>query len=177
LDPIVGTVLWRFEEACSGGGGKTAAYTNKSLYVRDLFDTSLSQNVNLVLDAATGKQLGKFGAQVIPAFNDNAGFFLSAGTLTAVDSSTGNTLWTFSGDGMLISAPIVIDNVVIIGSSSGMVYALNAANGNVTWSGSAGAGISGPDEQNAMLLTGFGAGDGYLVVPAGNVLNGWRVIP
>ena len=29
LDPIGGTVLWHFAEACSGGGGKTAAYANK----------------------------------------------------------------------------------------------------------------------------------------------------
>ena len=175
-DPIVGTVLWHFAEACSGGGGKTAAYANNSVYARDLFNTSSSQNVNLTLDAATGKQLGSFTSLVIPAFSDKDVFFLASGTVTAADLSTGTTLWTFAGDGMLVSAPIVIDNVVVVGSSSGTVYALNISNGNVLWSGPAGAAIAAPDEQNATLLTGLGAGDGYLVVPAGNILNGWRIV-
>jgi outer membrane protein assembly factor BamB len=179
LDPLVGTTLWHFAEGCSGGGGKTAVYANNSVYVRQLFDTSSNpyKDVNLRLDAATGKQLGTFSAGVVPAFSDKAGFFLNNGTLTATDLGTSNTLWTFTGDGMLISAPLVIDNVVVIGSSSGTVYALNAATGNVLWSGSAGGAIDGPDEQNATLTTGFGAGEGYLVVPAGNLLNGWRLVP
>jgi outer membrane protein assembly factor BamB len=83
----------------------------------------------------------------------------------------------FSFDGHLISAPIVIDNAAIIGSSSGNVYALDARNGDVLWSGSAGASIDGPDEQNATILTGLGAGDGYLVVLAGKVLSARRLVP
>jgi outer membrane protein assembly factor BamB len=71
----------------------------------------------------------------------------------------------------------VIDNVVVIGSSAGTVWALDETTGTTLWSTSAGAPIVGPDEQNATLTTGFGAGEGYLVVPAGNVLNGWRVVP
>ena len=177
FDPLVGTTLWHFAEGCSGGGGKTAVYANNSVYVRQLFDQSQSKSVNLVLDAGTGKQLGAFAAGPVPAFSDRAGFFMNNGTLTATDLSTGATLWTFAGDGMLVSAPIVIDNAVVIGSSSGTVYALDAAKGTVLWSGSAGAAIDGPDEQNATLTSGFGAGEGYLVVPAGNVLNGWRVVP
>jgi outer membrane protein assembly factor BamB len=152
-------------------------YANNSVYVRQLFDQSQSKDVNLVLDAGTGKQVGVFAAGPVPAFSDKSGFFMNNGTLTATDLSTGATLWTFAGDGMLVSAPIVIDNAVVIGSSSGTVYALDAAKGSVLWSGSAGAAIAGPDEQNATLTTGFGAGEGYLVVPAGNVLNGWRVVP
>jgi hypothetical protein len=176
LDPIVGTVLWRFDEGCSGGGGKTVAYANSKAYVRQLLDTATTTNVDLIFDAATGKQLGTFNSSVIPAFSATTGFFLSNGELNAIDLATGSPNWSFAGDGQLVSAPIVIDNALVVGSSSGMVYAIGSA-GNVLWSGPAGAPISAPDEQNAMLLTGFGAGDGYLVVPAGNVLNGWRVIP
>lgn len=177
FDPLAGTTLWHFAEGCSGGGGKTSAYANNSLYVRQLDDLSTSQDVNLVLSGASGAQLGTFAAGVIPAFSDTAGFFLYNNTLTATSLSTGATLWTFTGDGMLVSAPLVIDGTVVIASSSGNVYALNAANGSVLWSGSAGAAIAAPDEQNATLTTGLGSGDGYLVVPAGNVLNGWRIVP
>lgn len=176
-DPISSIVIWRFAEACSGGGGKTVAYVGSSVYVRDLFDTTQSKNVNLILDAASGVQTGMFSATVIPAFSATTGYFMTGGVLTATDLSTGNTVWTFTGDGNLISAPIVIDNTVVIGSSSGTVYALDANSGAQVWSGSAGAPIAGPDEQNAYILTGLGAGDGYLVVPAGNVLNGWRIVP
>jgi hypothetical protein len=177
LDPIGGTTLWHLAQGCSGGGGKTAVYANNSVYVRQLFGTSSDPVVNLRLDAATGKQLGTFSASVAPAFSDKAGFFLNNGALTAIGLGTGNTLWTFTGDGTLISAPLVIDSVVVIGASSGTVYALDAATGSVLWSGSAGGMIAGPDEINATLTTGFGAGEGYLVVPAGNVLNGWRLTP
>jgi outer membrane protein assembly factor BamB len=177
LDPIVGSVLWNFQEACSGGGGRTPAYANGDLYARVLFDTSLNKNANLVLDAETGKQLGTFSADVIPAFSSTAGFFLSSGTLTATDLSSGKTLWAFSGDGHLVSAPIVIDSVVVIGSASGTVYALDANTGASLWSGSAGGPIGPPNEEGGGPLTGLGAGEGYLVVPAGNVLSAWRVIP
>jgi outer membrane protein assembly factor BamB len=177
LDAVSTVVLWHFDLGCSGGIGWTDAYANNSVYVRGLDNPSVS-DVGIVLNAATGTQLGTFNSTAaIPAFSATAGFFLNGSTLTATDLSTGGTLWTFSGDGTLVSAPIVIDNAVVIGSSSGTVYALDSSSGNVLWSGSAGAAISGPHEQSGPVLTGFGAGDGYLVVPAGNVLNGWRIIP
>src|SRR5579864_2178540 len=177
FDPIVGTTLWHFAEGCFGGGGKTAVFANSAVYARELLHLNPTQDESLVLDGATGKKLGTFSAGPPPAFNDTTGFFQADGTLTATSLSSGNTLWTFTGDGGLVSAPIVIDNVVVVGSSSGAVYALDSSNGSVLWSGSAGAAIAAPDEQNAILTTGLGAGDGYLVVPAGTVLNGWRVIP
>jgi outer membrane protein assembly factor BamB len=81
------------------------------------------------------------------------------------------TLWTFSGDGGLDSAPIVVGSTVFVGSSSGMLYGLDLRRGQVVWSTNVGSGIPGPDEQNvSQPLTGLGAGQGLLVVPAGNRL-------
>ncbi len=173
FDPLTGSSLWHYAGPCSGGGGKTPAYANKQLFVRDPTGSPPAQ----IFDAETGAQLGTFSASTIPAFLGETGFFLNDGTLSAINQTTHDTQWTFMGDGGLVSAPIVIDNVVVIGSSHGAVYALDATSGNVIWSGSAGGPISGPDEQNALPLTGLGAGDGYLVVPAGNVLSAWRVVP
>jgi outer membrane protein assembly factor BamB len=85
-------------------------------------------------------------------------------------------LWSFAGDGHLVSAPIVIDNRVIVGSGTGNVCVLDAATGTQIWSGSAGAAISGPDEQGvSQPLAGIGAGEGYLIVPAGSVISAWHI--
>jgi outer membrane protein assembly factor BamB len=171
FDPISGTTDWHYDGGCGGGGGKTSVYFNNQLFVRD------PPNYQ-IFDAGTGAQVGSFAPSLIPAFSAQTGFFQNFGTLTAIDQSTHNTLWTFTGDGGLITAPIVIDTVVIVGSSSGTVYALDTISGSTVWSGPAGAALVGPDEQNVSTpLTGLGAGDGYLVVPAGTVLSAWRVIP
>jgi outer membrane protein assembly factor BamB len=112
----------------------------------------------------------------IPAFSPDAGFFSSGGTLRREDLAGGSVAWSFAGDGKLSSAPIVIDGVVIVGSTSGNVYAVDAATGAQTWVGSAGAPISAPDEQNVSApLTGLAAGEGYLVVPAGSSVAAWRI--
>jgi hypothetical protein len=52
-----------------------------------------------------------------------------------------------------------------------MIYGLSISRGKVVWSANVGAGIPAPDEQNlSQPLTGLGAGQGLLVVPAGNEL-------
>jgi len=145
------------------------------LYVRDEIST-----VAQILNAATGTQVGTFNAAFptpIPAFSTQTGFFQSAATLQAIDLSSHGVLWSFTGDNRLVSAPIVIDNVVIVGSSSGNVYAVDAASGSqIMWGANAGAPIEGPDEHNvSQPLTGFGAGEGYLIVPAGSKLSAWHI--
>lgn len=172
-------MLWRSVANCSGGGGKTVVYANGRVYARGLAGTS----PNAIFDAGTGAPLGSFGASAAPAFGANAAFFLNANvetglaTLTAADALTNAPLWSFRGDDRLVTAPIVIDGVVVVGSATGNVYALDAATGAVLWTGDAGASIDGPDEQNAVQLTGLGAGEGYLVVPAGARVTAWRLVP
>lgn len=179
FDLITGASLWHYSGPCSGGGGKTSAYANGLLYVRDFID--FNSPFGQIYDAASGTQVGAFNIgtfQVgpIPAFGATTGFFLNNGTLQAIDLTSRNLLWSFTGDGQLVSAPIVINQVVIVGSVSGKVYALDIATGAQLWSKSTGASIAGPDEQNvSQPLTGLGAGEGYLVVPAGNVLTAWKL--
>jgi outer membrane protein assembly factor BamB len=168
IDPIGGTILWHDATSCVGAGTFTPVYAGGSLYVLDLW--SSTGPLDEVLNPATGSQVGTFDASVSPAFSDTTGFYLLRGTLSATSLATGSTLWTFTGDGQLQTPPIVIDGTVVIASLSGTVYALDAATGSVLWTGSTGA------LSNAGNST-LGAGDGYLVVPAGSVLNGWRLIP
>jgi len=79
-------------------------------------------------------------------------------------------LWSFAGDGGLQSPTLIVNQVIYTGSNSGTLYALDLQ-GNQIWSTHLGAGISYSDEQNALLTSGLGAGDGLLVVPAGAILT------
>lgn len=175
--PYSGASLWHYNGGCTGGGGSTPALANSELYARNLGITS---NLNLIFDGGTGNDLGSFQAARIPAFNTTTGFFLANGsppTLSAMTLASKAVAWTFSGDGQLVSAPIVVNDKVIVGSASGVVYALDANTGATVWTGNAGAPIAAPDEINLAVLTGLGAGEGYLVVPAGSTITAWRLSP
>jgi outer membrane protein assembly factor BamB len=162
FDRTRGQPRWFNDGPCSGGGGKTAVYHAGRVYARDFTG-------NEILDASTGSLLGTFQAGPAPAFAGKIGLFLNGSTLQA--NSGRRTLWTFSGDGGLDTAPIVVGSTAFVGSSSGMLYGLDLRRGQVVWSTDVGAGIPGPDEQNvSQPLTGLGAGQGLLVVPAGNRL-------
>ena len=172
FDPISGLPLWHYSGVCEGGGGSTPAYANGQLYVRDVVSTPPDR----IFSAATGAPGPSFSATPIPALTAQTGYFLNAGTLTANDLTSNQALWSFTGDGLLVSAPIVIDQVVIIASSSGNVYALDAGTGSLLWQAAAGASIAAPDEVNVTApLTGLGAGEGYLVVPASSLLTAWHL--
>jgi outer membrane protein assembly factor BamB len=163
FDRTTGAQQWFSNSSCEGGGGKTPVVHGGRVYARDPIVG------NKLLNAKTGALLGTFQATPAPAFDGNTGLFLYNGTLTA--SSGSATLWSFTGDGGLDTAPIAVGNTVYVGSSSGELYGLSVTNGSVVWSTNVGSAISAPDEQNvAQPLTGLGAGQGLLVVPAGDNL-------
>ncbi len=166
FNAVTGQQLWHYSGGCEGGGGKTPVVHAGQVYVRDSFSTPTN---GLVLDATTGTKIGGFNSDAPPAFFGNLALFRNSGTLRGVNLSTGQTLWSFAGDGMLSSAPLIVNQTIYIGSSSGTLYGLNL-NGQQIWSTQLGATVAGLDEQNAYLTSGLGAGDGLLVVPAGGVL-------
>lgn len=177
FDPLVGTPLWHYAGGCFGGGGVTAVLSNGKLYTRDY----ASSPANQIFDAASGAQLGSFGPTVMPAFSPNTGFFVSSdvtatiSTLTAIDQVSGQTLWTYQG-GYIATPPIVIDGILVVANQAGNVYAMDVTSGALVWSGNTGTPLLGTDEQNAGQLTGLGAGEGWLVVPAGNTVVAWKVV-
>src|SRR5207248_9658620 len=120
-------------------------------------------------NASSGANLGSFSSDTPPAFVGNLALYMQSRTLRGIDVSTGGINWSFAGDGQLSSAPLIVNQTIYIGSSSGLLYALDL-NGSQVWSTNVGAPIPAPDEQNANLMTGFGAGDGVFVVPTGSVL-------
>jgi len=55
-------------------------------------------------------------------------------------------MWNFTGDGNLTTAPVVVNNTVLIGSSSGKVYGVDAGSGFQVWMGVSPKPINGDSE-------------------------------
>jgi outer membrane protein assembly factor BamB len=162
-----GAPIWHNNPPCEGGGGNTPVLNGGTLYVRDYIDAQKGYTFN----AASGAPGPRFDADTMPAIGASTGYFLHSKVLSAISlADLTSVAWTFTGDGYLTSAPIVVDNAVFVGSSNRNIYALDAQTGNVVWSMSLGDSITTPDEFNATILTGLGAGDGLVVVPATNHL-------
>jgi outer membrane protein assembly factor BamB len=164
---LTGTSLFADNGGCEGGGGTTAVVANSVFY------SLLGQPANgIYVDTTTGAQLGTFMADVVPAIDSASGFFLKSGTLSAKSLSDNSTLWSFQGDGGLVSSPIIVNQAVIVGSSSGLIYGLNAATGAQLWTTNAGGAINGGTSN---VISGLAAGDGLLVVPAGTTLSAYTL--
>jgi outer membrane protein assembly factor BamB len=165
--PMTGVSLFADNGACSGGGGTTAVVANNVLYslLGDLGN-------GIYVNATTGAQLGTFTADVVPAVNSSTGFFLQSGTLNARSLSDYSTMWSFRGDGGLVTSPIIVNQAVIVGSSSGQLYALDATTGAQLWTTNVGGPIS---AGNGNVISALAAGDGLLLVPAGNMLSAFTL--
>jgi outer membrane protein assembly factor BamB len=159
FQPLTGTQLFFTNTGCEGGGGATPVVANGLVYS----PAGNSNGGGLVLDASSGTALGSYTATGEPAFSATAGYFLQSGTLNALTSSNNTVLWSFTGDGLLSTSPIVVNQAVIVGSSSGNVYALNASTGQQLWTVNSGGTL-----QSGSTNSGLAAGDGLLIVPAGN---------
>jgi outer membrane protein assembly factor BamB len=125
-----------------------------------------------VLDASNGTKAGEFNCDVPSSFIGNLALYLQSGTLLGIDIPSGQVLWRFTGDGGLQSSPLIVNQTIYVGSSSGTLFGLNMS-GQQIWSTQVGAPIPAPDEQNAYPTTGLGAGDGLLIVSAGSVLSAY----
>ena len=172
LSPSTGSVIWNFNASCFGAGGRTPVFYNGRVYIRN------NSFGNLALDSGTGIPVGEIQALPAPAFHGSTGFFLNVSTLEAREINTGTLKWSFTGDGTLSSAPIVVNGTVYIGSTSGKLYALNESTGANVWTGTVGASVNRPDENSISVpLTGLGAGEGLVVVPASNLLVAYSGTP
>jgi hypothetical protein len=151
---------------CEGGGGATPVVDGGQVYVRDDF---CDPTTGLVLDANTGNTIGGFNSDTPPAFIGNLALYFQGGTLVGVDIPSGQQLWSFAGDGGLTSAPVIVNQTIYIGSSSGTLFGLSTS-GQQIWSTQVGAPIPFPDEGNAIATTGLGSGDALLIVPTESTL-------
>ena len=172
FDPVSGVQLWNNNGGCEGGGGATPVVANGVLYSPN--DTS--GYAGITLDASNGTVLGSFQADTIPAIGATTGYFLQSGILRAVSLASNTILWSFAGDGSLTGAPIVVNGYVFISSSAGNLYALDSATGQQIWLVNLGAPVdSGSGFDYGIPFSGLGAGQGLLVVPAGNTVTAYTL--
>jgi len=166
IAPGDGGIIWRHDgtQCTSGPAAESVAYGGR-LYMRESVTSTQT-----ILDSATGAAVWTYTSDTPPAFAGNLAYFLHGHTLEAHNLPGLGIAWTFAGDGGLVTAPLVVNGVVYVGSSTGTLYGLDATNGTLRWFGSVGAAMSGPDPFFADELTGFGAAEGTLVVPAGTHL-------
>jgi hypothetical protein len=155
-----GTLQWDVLPGCSTDNGSTAVYAGGRLYVPSFPDL-------LIVDATNGTQLsGQPMPDVLtPAVTASTGYFLADNVLTATDLASGNPLWTFNA-GQLDTNPIVIDQAVVVGSTSGtgILYGLNAQTGVLVWQVQAGPVLQ-PAQPSVLA-----AADGILVAPVTDTL-------
>jgi outer membrane protein assembly factor BamB len=71
----------------------------------------------------------------------------------------------------LTGGPIAVNQYVIIGSSSGNLYALDGTTGTQVWSVNLGAAIDASGF--GLPYSGLAAGDGLLVVPSGTSVTAY----
>ena len=161
FSPTNGTPLWTHTTGCDGGGGQTSVLADGDLFLRDA-----------ILSASTGAVVRSFSSSPAPAVDGNLVYTEHAATLTASTVANGTIRWNFSGDGTLDTAPIVDNGVVYEGSSSGNLYGVAAATGQLLWSTNVGIGIAFPLPGTLYeSYWGLAEGDGLLAVPAGDTLT------
>lgn len=158
FSPKTGNPIWHYSGPCEGGGGATTALYQNRLYTRDF-------EGDLILNASNGNLAGTYSASQPPAFSGKMGYFLNGSTLSAETLKNHSVVWTFTGDGALVTAPIVEGSYVYIGSSQGNLYALDANTGSQVWSTQVGAPMGHTE------FASLAAGAQIVAVPAGNQLS------
>jgi outer membrane protein assembly factor BamB len=168
-EPSDGTAIWQVQTQCAGAFGETSVVSTGTLFGR-------TSGTLTFFDTATGNKTGQIGSGAAPAVTSTAVIALNAGTLSSTRLSDLVQTWTFTGDGTLATAPLVINNTVIIGASSGNVYGLDAATGSQVWMGLAPQGINYDSENGGpMPPSGPAAGENLLIFLAGNTVVAWRL--
>lgn len=170
FNPVSGVLNWNNSTGCEGGGGATGAYANGVYYSPN----QPSGYSGMSFDAETGNVLGSYTAGQPPALGATTGYFLQGGTLTAVGLANNVIAWTFAGDGTLSTAPILVNGYVFVASTSGKLYGLDAATGAVLWATSLGSAAN-TSPWMQLGQSGMAAGNGLLVVPAGNTLTAYTL--
>jgi outer membrane protein assembly factor BamB len=161
--PLTGEPVWSNFGACVDGNGGTGAVANGLYYSPD----DVTGFSGSAFNAETGSLAFNYSASMPPAIGSQMGYFLQGGTLNGIVLSDNTIQWSFSGDGTLASAPILVNDYVFVAGSSGNLYGLDAATGNQIWQISLGAGTT-YSTSSSLRFPGLSAGDGLLVVPAGN---------
>jgi outer membrane protein assembly factor BamB len=169
FDPKTGRQIWHYSGPCEGGGGESVAVYQSLVFVRDLLNNYPTDGI--ALSTSNGSLLGGANSLYSPAFAFGFAVLAEPTTLTAVNATTGHTAWTAiasAGENFSCS-PIVVNDVVYVGTNAGNLEGYSGETGKQVSKVNLGQPVS-CGEYFAEPLAGLGAGEGLLVVPAGNTL-------
>lgn len=175
VSPADGHVIWSYppSQVCTGGTATTPVLHNGRLWIQGDPYTPAGQSP-VILNAANGSVLGHFTADSDEAFSGSVGAFMYGSVIRAEDLNTGAAPWSFTGDCDLFAPPVTANGYFYAGSTTGSLYAINAATGQVAWSDRLGHPVLPPDIwDGSRTLSAMAIGDGFLVVPAGDHLIGY----
>ncbi len=110
---------------------------------REPINSGLGYSGN-VYDAESATVLGNFSVSVLPALSATTEYALTNGSLQGIQRSNNQVLWSFAGDGALVTSPIAVNNYVFVGSSGGNLYALDGSTGAQVWTQATGDGSLAP---------------------------------
>jgi outer membrane protein assembly factor BamB len=166
-------LLWQSRNESCGAIGKTPVYSDGAVYVVD----GALKNSNNFYNSRNGSVFGSFMGASIPAVRSGVGYLLNyypqtqRRTFECIGFATNTKFWSVDGTDF-VPDPIIIDNTVFICSWTGTVYGFDTNTGAQRWSGVAGSEIFSP---STTLVSGMGAGEGYLIVPASGKLTAWHL--
>ena len=167
-DAETGGFVWRQISDCEGGTGRSVVLAGGYVYLREHLDS------NLVLDAETAEIVAQHDAKFAPAFQGGRGFFVdNVGDLVARSAPSMAPLWTFRAPAALVTAPIVANGTVYVGTASGALYGIDAVDGSVRWSDDVGELVA-PDDNSVATDPGTAVGQGMLVVTTTTGLRAYR---
>ena len=183
FDPATGALIWHVgPSSCAapqGAGPRSAVLYQGRLYVRDTA-------TDLVLDPATGAQLGVFRSIYPPVFSGSMAFFTNTGSVEGWDLTTGSMVWRWDteshqvqGGGLSFDTPtspsIVVNGYVLLGMGPN-VYALDGRTGRQVWMGATGTSTT-----SATSTFAVSAGEGFAAVSVNGAVEafstGGTVIP
>ncbi|MEZ4590705.1 MAG: PQQ-binding-like beta-propeller repeat protein [Chloroflexota bacterium] len=132
LEAETGTELWRFTAEFS-------IWAQPTYYEGTLFVASLDRRL-YAIDAANGSEKwsvelsGAMSAQPVVNPDENLVYAASYDReLHAIDIDSGNEVWSVQATDWIWSAPALADGTLYFGDSSGNVFAVDAASGDVLW--------------------------------------------
>lgn len=135
LDAESGNELWRF-------AAEFSIWARPTYYEGTLFVASLDRHL-YALNAADGSKLwgmelsGAMSAQPIVNPDENLVYAASYDReVHALDMDTGEEAWSVMGTDWIWSAPALADGTLYFGDSSGNVFAVKAADGDLIWQSS-----------------------------------------
>jgi len=132
LDAESGDELWRF-------AAEFSIWAQPTYYDGTLFVASLDRYL-YAINTADGSEKwavelsGPMSAQ--PLINPDENLVYAASydhEVHALDMDSGTEAWAVSATDWIWSAPVLADGTLYFGDSSGNVFAVNAANGDVIW--------------------------------------------